>query len=76
MTTEKVVRHYGQDSPSDQLRTIVGAIEGSLGNLQEGVGNPDEAVRQIRLMLDSLRGLVPHISDVEWKQDRTWKSDR
>lgn len=45
--------HWGQDSPIVQLRVILGAIEGELRNIQEGIASDKAPARAIAMTLDA-----------------------
>lgn len=63
-------KHFGQDSPGDQIRAQMGAIKGSVLNIQDGL-DPMRAATQILEMLRAMESVLPHLEKVEWDPEKS-----
>lgn len=72
---EKVKIHLGQDTPRDQLYAGVGAIEGNLLNLEEGHCTPEQATKNIRLILRAMVLTIPHLEGIPWNSEKPKKEN-
>jgi hypothetical protein len=52
---EKRTKHFGQENPHDQLAAQIGAIEGTMLNLAEGIGDPKKTAKNVRTILRAMR---------------------
>lgn len=80
---KKYKHFFGQANPHDQLVVVIGSIEGTVENLEDGITSQEKAIPQIKAMVDCLRGLLPHLKGLEWKQDEgvgfellRWETDQ
>lgn len=63
-------RHYGQESPRDQLYAQIGAIRGEAQNILEDIAqDPKKNAQRILGLLDAMQGVLPHIENVKWNPE-------
>lgn len=58
-------KRWGQDNPRDQARVILGAIEGELINMQEGIASTKSIGRAIDLMQE-VKILIHSLESGSW----------
>lgn len=62
--------HYGQESPRDQIHTLIGAIRGEAHNtIDETSKDPKKNAKHILFLLDIIEGVLPHIQGVNWNPE-------
>lgn len=58
---------WKQDNPRDQLRVLLGAIEGDLSNMREGIGNPTIQLGRMYTFLREAQQIASDLPPGEWE---------
>lgn len=58
--------NWGQENPRDQARVILGAIEGDLSNMIEGIGDSKIQLQRMHTFLYQVEELVRDLPEGKW----------